>query len=110
MEQVVDRRRARRQVGRSRLIEAPLIGRASTRATAGHGIVDPRAEACWINADGAGAVPAQPVIGEGNVRIGTWNMQGRWTPAHQEVLQDHACDVWLLTEVNQRLEVPGQWR
>jgi hypothetical protein len=61
------------------------------------------------NADGAGPVPAQPMIGDENVRIGTWNMQGRWTSAHQERLQEHACDVWLLTEVNQRLEVPGHW-
>jgi hypothetical protein len=40
------------------------------------------------------------------VRIGTWNMQGRWTAAHAALLQTLACDVWLLTEVNARLEMP----
>ena len=33
------------------------------------------------------------------VRIGTWNLEGRWSPAHRDLLQQQACDVWLLTEV-----------
>lgn len=41
------------------------------------------------------------------VRIGTWNLAGRWTPAHHELLLEMDCDVLLLTEVNERLELPG---
>lgn len=41
------------------------------------------------------------------MRIGTWNMQGRWDSRHQELLQSHNCDVWLLTEVSDRVELPG---
>ncbi len=37
------------------------------------------------------------------MRIGTWNLAGRWTPAHEELLRAQTCDVWLLTEVSGRL-------
>ena len=30
-------------------------------------------------------------------------MEGRWTPAHEELLRDQRCDVWLLTEVSDRM-------
>jgi hypothetical protein len=63
-----------------------------------------------VGRDGVDWYKCYPMIGDDNVRVGTWNMQGRWTPAHRALLQDHACDVWLLTEVNQRLEVPGHCR
>ena len=33
------------------------------------------------------------------MRIGTWNLEGRWSPQHRELLVSEACDVWLLTEV-----------
>jgi hypothetical protein len=48
---------------------------------------------------------ATPVTGA--MRIGTWNLQGRWDPRHLELLAAHDCDVWLLTEVNDRVELPG---
>lgn len=37
------------------------------------------------------------------MKVGTWNMEGRWTPAHEELLRDQRCDVWLLTEVSDRM-------
>jgi hypothetical protein len=40
-------------------------------------------------------------------RIGTWNLAGRWTDAHHAFLADIDCDVLLLTEVSERLELPG---
>lgn len=33
------------------------------------------------------------------MRIGTWNLEGRWTPGHRELLERAECDLWLLTEV-----------
>jgi hypothetical protein len=41
------------------------------------------------------------------MRIGTWNMAGRWQSGWLELLLDADCDVWLLTEVNERIELPG---
>lgn len=41
------------------------------------------------------------------MRIGTWNLAGRWTGDHQELLLSQACEVWLLTEVSEKLELPG---
>ena len=43
------------------------------------------------------------------VRIGTWNLAGRWSDRHREVLDSADCDVWLLTEVSYRLSLPGYW-
>ena len=34
------------------------------------------------------------------MRIGTWNLDARWSEAHQTLLARERCDVWLLTEVN----------
>lgn len=34
------------------------------------------------------------------MRIGTWNLNTKWTKAHQEYLGLQQCDVWLQTEVN----------
>lgn len=39
------------------------------------------------------------------VRIGTWNLVGSWKPEHRDVLKEADCDVWLLTEVNERVEL-----
>jgi hypothetical protein len=39
------------------------------------------------------------------VRVGTWNLAGRWTDQHHRFLVEQACDVWLITEVNERVGV-----
>jgi hypothetical protein len=39
------------------------------------------------------------------MRIGTWNLAGRWHDAHSTLLDEMDCDVLLLTEVSERLEV-----
>jgi len=41
------------------------------------------------------------------VRIGTWNMEGRWSADHAELLLAQGCDVWLLTEVHEATQLPG---
>lgn len=41
------------------------------------------------------------------MRIGTWNLAGRWDQRHLTLLDAASCDVWLLTEVNDRLDLPG---
>ena len=41
------------------------------------------------------------------MRIGTWNLAGRWSPNHLDLLTEADCDVWLLTEVSQRVTSPG---
>jgi hypothetical protein len=44
------------------------------------------------------------------MRIGTWNMAGWLRPGWQELLLGADCDVWLLTEVNESVELPGYHR
>ena len=44
------------------------------------------------------------------MRIGTWNMAGWLKPGWQELLIGANCDVWLLTEVNESVELPGYHR
>ena len=41
------------------------------------------------------------------MRIGTWNLAGRWTDDHRALMLDADCDVWLLTEVSERTALPG---
>jgi len=41
------------------------------------------------------------------MRIGTWNLAGRWSPAHERLLESQDCDVWLLTEVSLQVELAG---
>lgn len=41
------------------------------------------------------------------MRIGTWNLAGRWSDDHRSLLIEADCDVWLLTEVNERTSLPG---
>ena len=41
------------------------------------------------------------------MRIGTWNLAGRWTPEHRDFLSAAGCDLWLLTEVSDRVDLPG---
>lgn len=41
------------------------------------------------------------------MRIGTWNLEGKWSSDHLDLLQGQECDVWLLTEVHTDTTVPG---
>lgn len=41
------------------------------------------------------------------MRVGTWNLAGRWSPAHRGLLTVQDCDVWLLTEVRDDVDLPG---
>jgi len=41
------------------------------------------------------------------VRIGTWNLEGKWSSGHLALLQSQECDVWLLTEVPTAASIPG---
>ena len=41
------------------------------------------------------------------MRIGTWNLDGRWTSEHHGLIQRQDCDVWLLTEVNAGVVLTG---
>lgn len=41
------------------------------------------------------------------MRIGTWNLDGRWSDDHLALMVEADCDVWLLTEVTERTSLPG---
>ena len=41
------------------------------------------------------------------LRIGTWNMEGRWSDDHRHLLVWQQCDVWLPTEVSEKTKLPG---
>ena len=41
------------------------------------------------------------------MRIGTWNLAGRWQPQHEQFVAAADCDVGRLTEVNERVELVG---
>ena len=41
------------------------------------------------------------------MRIGTWNLEGKHSPAHLALLEAQRCDVWLLTEVSEQLDAAG---
>src|SRR5438045_3937076 len=41
------------------------------------------------------------------LRIGTWNLEGKWSQAHEQVMGAQDCDVWLLTEVPRIAEPNG---
>ncbi len=41
------------------------------------------------------------------MRIGTWNLDGRWGSRHADLLASLACDILLLTEVSPAVEIPG---
>jgi hypothetical protein len=41
------------------------------------------------------------------MRIGTWNLAGRWSDRHLARLESVDCGVWLLTEVHDHLDLPG---
>jgi hypothetical protein len=40
------------------------------------------------------------------VRIGTWNLDGRWSADHLALIQSQECDIWLLTEVPADASLP----
>jgi len=40
------------------------------------------------------------------MRIGTWNLDAKWSEEHQTLLTDEHCDVWLLTEVPPKARRP----
>jgi hypothetical protein len=46
----------------------------------------------------------------GLMRVGTWNLAGRWSEEHHQLLREADCDIWLLTEVNERTEIDAYWR
>jgi hypothetical protein len=41
------------------------------------------------------------------VRIGTWNLAGRWDTRHRDLIRAMDCDVLLLTEVSERVDLRG---
>jgi hypothetical protein len=41
------------------------------------------------------------------MRVGTWNLAGRWSESHEQFLAGMECDILLLTEVSDRVELPG---
>lgn len=41
------------------------------------------------------------------MRIGTWNLAGRWDSRHLDFIGSMAVDLLLLTEVSDRVDVPG---
>ena len=41
------------------------------------------------------------------VRIGTWNLEGKWSSDHLALLAGENCDAWLLTEVRTDTSIPG---
>jgi endonuclease/exonuclease/phosphatase family metal-dependent hydrolase len=41
------------------------------------------------------------------MRIGTWNLAGRWSPEHEALIRARGADVWLLTEVSEGTHVAG---
>lgn len=41
------------------------------------------------------------------MRVGTWNVFGRWSAHHSQFLLDLDCDVWLLTAVHVNADLPG---
>lgn len=53
------------------------------------------------------AVSGDALGHHGQVRIGTWNLEGRWSPDHRRLLTEQECDVWLLTEVRTDVVLAG---
>lgn len=60
------------------------------------------------------AFPLRPIGDTARVRIGTWNLAGRWDERHAALIERIDCDVLLLTEVPERVVLsehnlhPGQ--
>jgi len=47
------------------------------------------------------------MISVGPMRLGTWNLEGRWSDAHASRMTEVGCDIWLLTELPTRTALPG---
>ena len=47
------------------------------------------------------------MVSVGHMRLGTWNLEGKWSDAHAPLMTDAACDIWLLTEMPTRTTLPG---
>jgi len=41
------------------------------------------------------------------IRIGTWNLEGKWSIKHANLLTSFDCDLLLLTETRRDIELPG---
>ena len=41
------------------------------------------------------------------MRIGTWNLEGRWSADHARAMAEASCDIWLLTAVRPRVSLEG---
>ena len=52
-------------------------------------------------------VGGQDTCQDRRVRIGTWNLEGKWSSDHLSLLEQPQCDVWLLTEVPAAASIPG---
>src|SRR4051794_18334376 len=44
------------------------------------------------------------------MRIGTWNLAGRWSGDHRDLLLDADCDWWLLTEVPSAVQLGDDYQ
>ena len=44
------------------------------------------------------------------LRIGTWNLAGRWSDERATLIAEQRCDVWLLTEVRNYVDFDGYHR
>jgi hypothetical protein len=42
-----------------------------------------------------------------HVRIGTWNLDARWSAEHRDLLLRERCAIWLLTEVHPKARIAG---
>jgi hypothetical protein len=47
---------------------------------------------------------------DGRLRAGTWNLAGRWSGDHATLITEQRCDVWLLTEVRDDVDLVGYHR
>jgi acetyl/propionyl-CoA carboxylase alpha subunit len=70
-------------------------------------VVEPAAEGLGGCGASGASLETTPPVRMRLVRIGTWNLAGRWSEHHQALLLEADCDVWLLTEVNERTVLPG---
>ncbi|MEO6753333.1 MAG: endonuclease/exonuclease/phosphatase family protein [Chthoniobacteraceae bacterium] len=41
------------------------------------------------------------------MKIGTWNLDGRWSADQRQLIEKESCDVWLLTEVPKKFTLDG---
>ena len=41
------------------------------------------------------------------MRIGTWNLEGKWSDRHARFMHRQDCDIWLLTEVHVQTKLQG---